>query len=35
MHDMILQIGKFQPKDISGTCRVHHPWCVGHDKPLC
>jgi hypothetical protein len=25
MHDMILQIGKFQPKDISGTCRVHHP----------
>jgi len=24
----------FSQKDISGTCRVHHPWCVGHDEPL-
>jgi hypothetical protein len=21
--------------DISGTCRVHHPWCFGLEKDLC
>jgi hypothetical protein len=26
------RLENFSQKDISGTCRVHHPWCVGHDE---
>lgn len=29
------RLENFNQKDISGTWRVHHQWCVGHDEPLC